>query len=370
MNPVRVAILGNREDTLVRPMAEGLERMVTRAGGEPMLLDGGLEALRRLGRQDVRTELRKLIREVPSERRFVDRLRSCQVIVVVDCAPRPYLRGVWEIEELRRLLPEKPIVLYDLSYLGTRPSMPRWLRDGNPARGLPPGGFGLERFDWYLCASLVTEIGLPAEPQPCSVIGVDLDDLSLWPERKREFRALIDFEQPPYAEERARQIRACEETGTPYTALQGRYEMEEIRKIYRQTSIYFLAGRESFGLPICELQACGSYVLTPHAAWAPSHWLKEDPRAPGPGRLSPNFVVYGNSHDDLKGEIARLKATHDPLRVFDTFLRFQPQHFRGNIPELAGFLEQIASGQIHSERHHEHPALKSQSLVPEPVSSI
>ena len=367
MKPVRVAILGNRDDSFVRPMAEGLARMVTRAGGEPVLHDAGLEALRRLGRQDVRTELRKLIREVPSKRRFVDRLRSCQVIVVVDSAPRPFLRGVWQIEKLRRLLPEKPIVLYDLSYLGTRPSLPGWIRNGHPAKGLPPGGFGLERFDWYLCASLVAEIGLPAEPQPCSVIGVDLDDLTLWPERKREFRALIGFEQAPHAAERALQIQACEETGTPYTVLQGHYAMEEIRKIYRQASIYFLAGRESFGLPICELQACGSYVLTPDAAWAPSHWLKADVAVPGPGSLSPNFVVYGHGREGLKEEIARLKKTYDPQRVFDTFLRFHPQHFRGNVPALAGFLGQIASGQIHSERHHEHPALKSQVLAPEAV---
>jgi hypothetical protein len=55
MKPVRVAILGNREDSFVRPMAEGLERMVARAGGEPVLLPDGLEALGRLGEQNIRT---------------------------------------------------------------------------------------------------------------------------------------------------------------------------------------------------------------------------------------------------------------------------------------------------------------------------
>ncbi len=367
MKPVRVAILGNRDDSFVRPMSEGLERMVTRAGGQPDLIDTGLEALRRLGRQNVRTELRKLIREVPSERRFVDRLRACHVIVVVDSAPRPFLRGVWQIEELRRLLPEKPIVLYDLSYLGTRPSMPRWLREGNLEKGLPPGGFGLERFDWYLCASVVTEVGFPPDPQPCTVVGLDVDDLSLWPERKREFRALIDFEDPSDDGNRALQIRACEDTGTPYTALRGQYAIEDIRQIYRQTSLYFLPARQSFGLPICELQACGSYVLTPSAAWAPSHWLKTDLSVPGPGTLSPNFVVYGNGGGSLEDVIARLRTDYDPQRVFDTFLRFHPQLFRGNVPGLARFLEQIASGEIHSERHHDHPALKSQVMAPEPL---
>ncbi|MCA1609977.1 MAG: hypothetical protein LC780_03675 [Acidobacteria bacterium] len=358
MKPVRVAILGNRDDSFVRPMGEGLERMVARAGGEPVLLPDGLEGLRRLGEQNIRTELRRLIRDVPSERRFLNRVRDCNVIVVVDSTPRPFLRGVWQIEELRRLLPDKPIVLYDRFYLPTRGSWPRWIRDGNAAKGLAPGGFGLERFDWYLCASVVSETGFPAEPQPCSLIGVDLDDLTLWPGRKREFRALIDFEHAPDAEERAVQIRACEQTGTPYTALQGQYRIDEIREIYRRTSLYFLAKRESFGLPICELQACGSYVFTPYSSWTPSHGLKTDFGLSGPGQLSPNFIVYGNDPERLKKEIERIREAHDPQRVFETFLRFHPQLFRGDVPQLAAFLRQIASGEIHSERHLEHPALR------------
>ena len=135
----------------------------------------------------------------------------------------------------------------------------------------------------------------------CSVIGLDLDDGSLRPTPKDDFLALIDFERPSEMKERATQIAALEETKTPYVVLNGRYSISEIRKIYRQCSLYFVAFRESFGLPICELQACGAYVFTPYADWCPSHWIKPDLSAPGPGLLSPNFVVYDGDKDRLVG---------------------------------------------------------------------
>jgi hypothetical protein len=64
------------------------------------------------------------------------------------------MRGFWDDHQLRGLLPDTPIVLYDLLYLGTRREWARWLGQGNAAVGIPIGGnFGLERYDWYLSTS-------------------------------------------------------------------------------------------------------------------------------------------------------------------------------------------------------------------------
>jgi hypothetical protein len=122
---------------------------------------------------------------------------------------------------------------------------------------------GLNRYDWYLVVSVLSECPIPQGPQPYSLVGLNLNDGTLNPQPKGEFRALIDFAQPGHENERSIQIAACERTRTPYTVLEGSYSLEEIREIYRQSSIYFVAHRESFGIPICEVQACGSYV-SPH----------------------------------------------------------------------------------------------------------
>ena len=309
--------------------------MLLRVGAEADLVYDGLEMLARMpvrlglnvatGLGDaVKRSARHFLRSRPAYHRFLRRIRECDLIVVVDGLPHPFLRGALRLEQLRRQFPEKPIVLYDLFYLGTRGPWAKWIQDGNPDKSLPPGGHGLERFDWYLTASVVSEVALPAEPQPLSLIGVDLDDGTLHPEPKSEFLALLDFEHPPDMGERAIQILACAETGTKFEVLNGSYSIAEIRAMYRKSSVFFLSMRESFGLPICEVQACGAYVFTPHSNWQPAHWLKGDPHVPGPGTLSENFIVYGNDKEILKGQIERIKSSYDPARVTRIFRHEAP----------------------------------------------
>lgn len=145
-------------------------------------------------------------------------------------------------------------------------------------------------------ASVGTEVPLPPGPHFYSLIGLDLDDGTLFPDQRGEFRALIDFEQNrgKYPEYRKVQLEALELAGVDHEVLEGSYSIEEIRAIYRRTSIYFLASSEAFGFPICELQACGSLVFTPDMYWPASHWLGDDYYAKREPRLSPNFVMYEN----------------------------------------------------------------------------
>ena len=360
---MNVAILGNRAASFVRPMSEGLARMFQALGVQPKIFYDGLRDLNRLppriGRYlrehreggYCRTLARYLFREFPALASLRE-LRAFDLVVVVNSLPDVFLKRFFRDDTLRALLPHTPIVLYDVFYLPTRGPWAQWLKEGRQERGIDqPGNWGMERYDWYLCSSVVSEYPMPAGPQPCSVIGLNLDDGTLVPGEKSEFAALIDFEQPQHMKERCIQIQACEETGTPYVVLHGRYPVEKIREIYRRSSLYFVAHRESFGLPICELQACGSYIVTPYANWCPSHWLKDDLAQPGPGTLSPNFVVYDNDKNVLIDRILQIKARYKATEVVDTFHRYHPQLFYGDMDALSAFVRGVKSGSIHSNSH-------------------
>jgi len=112
-----------------------------------------------------------------------------------------------------------------------------------------------------------------------------------------------------------------------------------------------LAHRESFGLPISEVQACESCIFTPYTRWAPGHFIKDDPYQVGEGRLSDNFVVYNNDLDKLKTAILEKKANFDPNKVKEIFLQNQPQFFHGNKEELKNFVNKLEDGEITGQSH-------------------
>jgi hypothetical protein len=313
----------------------------------------------------IKNALKYFIREAPSFYPFLKQLRQFDVIIIVNSLVPAFMNEFFRDEALRYWLPPIPIVLYDVLYLPTRGPWEKWLREGNPSAGIAqPGNWGLERYDWYLVASVVSECPLPTGPQPYSLVGLNFIHDSLRVEPKKEFIALIDFEIPEHMVERAIQVLACEETKTKYSVLHGRYSLEDIRWHYRHSSIFFLAHRESFGLPICEVQACGSYVFTPYANWCPSHWLKADLAHPGPGTLSRNFVAYNNDKQFLINEIERIKSSYDPYEVLNTFKNIHPQLYRGDLEELKQFVRMVESGKIHSQCHREYSHITCDYIGP------
>jgi len=347
-------------------MAEGLQRMFSRAGVNSSIFVEGLADLERLpdtfhryirenGPGSVRIArriARYLLIEAPALYRLVRKLQRFDVIVVVNSIPKAFMRSFFKDATLRGLVPHVPIVLYSLFYLPTRGLWNTWLQHGNPKRGVPSGGnWALERYDWYLCASDVSDTAMPPGPQPYTVVGLDLDDRTLFPEPKEDFVALIDFECPEYMAERAVQIQACEQSHTKYIVLNGRYSINRIRSIYRKTSAYFPAMRESFGLPICELQACGSNILTPYARWCPSHTLKANCHVDGLGQLPPNFIVYDNDVATLVAELHRLRQTANPLQVVSDFRQCHPQFFSGDDEAVSDFVAKVRDGIITSRSH-------------------
>lgn len=347
--------------------------MLRSCGAEPVLFTDGLENLALRQSVDfgsLKAFAGSAARLSASRRRFdefLSRLGGVDAIVVVANVPISFSKSVFpNIEVLRERLQNVPIVNYDLHYLPTLDSWARLLLRGEKTKLADEdlaifrkGGFGLERYDWYLMAAAGTELALPPGPQPFSLVGLDLDDGTLFPEQNGEFRALVDFEQNrgDYPRYRAAQLEALRLAGVDYAVLHGSYSREEIRAIYRQSSIYFLASAESFGLPICELQACGAKVFLPNAFWAASHWLGQDLYSERQPELSPNFVIYEDDANKLARRIDEVRSTYEASSVVQTFEEYQPHLFHGDLAEVKSFLNLLDSGQINSRLHTEHRSI-------------
>ena len=367
---MRVDILANDRASFIQPMAEGLARMVGQVGGEARVhLDGLAHLMRALSvdfgtpRSFVGSTL-KLAGNRREFNAFVDRLRGTDVIVVVANVPGAFSPSLYSnIELLRQLLPRVPIVNYDLHYL---PMLTSWSRmillDEQTKLGpehleyFRKGKFGLERYDWYLMVSVGTEVQLPKGPHPYSLIGLNIDDGSLYPEHDGEFTALLDFDADAlhYPEMRRIQEEAVRKSGVKWMKLEGSYSRSEIRTLYRKAGAFLMSRTEAFGLGIAEVQACGSKVFLPDPYWAVAHWLGDNFYEVREPRLTSNFVLYENSVDALAFDLRACAESFDPGAVRETLIREQPKYYYGDLDQLRSFLDRVASEEIHSQLHHEH----------------
>lgn len=333
--------------------------MFTKIGVESVILYDGLASLpQKQAADNVSTpswkgRLRQMVKEGDtwlSYRRLLRDLRSVNFVVIVATLPGTFLETFFDDERLRRDVPHLPIISYGNLYLGTRPYWAKWLLENNTAKvGVKGRHWGLDRYDYYLCTTEMSEDPVPPGAEAFSAIGINFEDPTLFVEQGKPFEALIDFEQAGQLPERAVQVLACVEADIPFKVLHGRYTISDIRKIYCRSSVYFVAFRESFGMPICELQACGALVLTPYVDWCPSHYLEKP--GSGAGQLPENFIVYNNDKRQLVNELKRLKRTHDPTRTLEKFKSEQPHFYYGNIEELARFVELVRNGEITSKSH-------------------
>ena len=338
--PLKIAVLGNLKPGYICPMTQGLSRMLSERCVHSEVFPRGLNLLLHS------PGIKGLIKHA-GFRAYMKRLAGFDAIIVVQHL-RDAFRSTLQVEPLRLLLPDIPILLYDLTYLPTVGRWGPWLNPaGKDAWGSAPDLCrGLERYDWYLCVSQHNRLPMPTGPQPCSEIGIDLNDGSLFPEQGGSFRALIDFEREAFPEERQMQLEALQETGTEYTVLSGQYSIADIRAIYRTSSIYFIAHMESFGLPICEVQACGGLIMTPYADWCDAHKLSASPDG-----LPGNFVVYENDKEKLIQEINRLKQSSSPHTVLEKFKKTQGHFLTGNPDSLQSVLDRIDRGEITARSH-------------------
>ena len=348
---MKIAILGNLKPGYICPMTQGLASMLAEIRIDASVFPYGLNLL-------YQSSGIKGFIKYAAFRPYMSRLAEFDAIIVIQHL-RDAFRTSLLVEQLRVLLPHRPILLYDLTYLPTVGRWGPWMEPaGEELWGSGPDTYrGLTRYDWYLCVSQHNRLPMPSGDQPVSEIGIHLDDGSLFPEQNGTFRALIDFEREAYPNERRIQLEALEETGTEYVVLQGQYPIADIRAIYRTCSIYFLAHMESFGLPICEVQACGCRVMTPDAGWCDAHRLS---RPNTSAELPPNFIVYENDKAKLVEEINRLKRSPPPQTVMDQFRQYHGHFLTGNLDALQNVLDRISRGEITAQSHLDYETMTAE----------
>lgn len=267
-------------------------------------------------------------------------LKECDCIIVVNNCPSAF-KKCKRLDYLRKIF-SKPIVNYDFHYL---PNQGWW-------KYMYKDCLGLERFDWYLPVGLVTEFPVPTEiPKIYSCIGMNVNSDDLYPEQK-DFFVLLDFPRSGHEQRRKEEKQLLESMKIKYIELNGRYTTEQIRSIYRKTSVYLLSFRESFGLPIVELQLCGAKIFTPYAEWVPAHCLNKDihKKIDGHYHLGNNFVVY---HDEkgLKNALLSVRKNFNASANVQMFKKDYPLYDRISQEQLNIFISKINTGLITCESH-------------------
>jgi hypothetical protein len=340
---VKIAIITRSDDRSPKVLALGLQDMLHQLGVQSDIFfeTGMLMRLQpwwRPGRFSV-PFIKKLYRKYSQWRNDHDllgKLQQYDAVILSECTPNAFWKNYYNIEKLRAIS-GKPVLLYEVYYLGNAPTqMARLQAAGDP---------GIERFDWHFAVTEVTELRSVPAP-PWSAIGLNLRHTGLKPHTKPSFSVLVDFAQPGYEQYRREQLQALEASGISYKLLEGTYSMDEIRELYRQCSALLIQFPEAFGLPIAECLATGAYIITPSSAWPMSWRLDEQPGVHTEGELPSCFKVYHNV-EELEQLLSLLQQNHNPqttpFEVFENYIQHYPQFYKGDAEALKQALQQVIS---------------------------
>lgn len=357
---MKIIIFADKSYNFIRPLADGLHHTLIEMGHDSQIWYDGIYWLQqeKLWRVFLKDLYRILMNLYHLEYLYILRfwnlftffnsrrkkaLKDCDFVVVVKNCPAIF--SVHERMDYIRKTFEKPVVNYDFHYMPNQAWWGRILKR--------PRHRGLEQFDWYLPVGLVTEFAIPTEiPQIYNCIGMDVNSIELQPDQK-DFLVLFDFPRKGHEQQRSNEKELLESEGINYIELKGRYTRKKIRSIYRRTSVYIVSSRESFGLPIIELQLCGAKVLVPHKEWVPAHYLDKSPFKNGIGNLGSNFLVYRNN-DELISILNQLRKSINYEQNILSFRREYPFYNYINKKELEAFLNKIKDGQINANSHLEY----------------
>lgn len=363
---MKFIIFADKNYNYRKPMADGLYKHLISLGHDVEILYDGNYWLSKIPLWKVLiTDIFKALMNIKSKKRLYflrfwsmvnfnrnhkNKILDADCLIVVDNCPNVYYKNCLSRLEILRKEYKGPIVNYDLHYL---PNQGWYVM----IKEKDSDNFGLERFDWYLPASLVTEYAIPREiPQIYNCIGFDLHSDDLKPEQD-EFLAVLDFEHAGYEKERSIQIKALELTNTKYICLKGRYTRDEIRALYRKCSIFFTSVRESFSLPVIEVQLCGGIIATPYAKWLPAHFLNKSIYEKGVGTLGRNFIVYENNLETLIQSIKKCKEEFNAINNINNFRNDYPSYYSINDKSLNDFCNSVNNGFISKQKHNEFSEL-------------
>jgi len=358
---MRVVILSNDKPSFQKPMADGLARILQNNSVTTKVLYEGLDSLefpyvsfrsrlisftKRLLKSLFKSNKLLFINRSIGIEKLIKRIKDFDAVIVIAHFPSTMAKRNLVGLEIIRERTTVPIINYDLVFVNNADGWFKKIKEEDRF-----GGFtGLERFDYYLVASDNCEIPVnPIAGFPYLKMGLDLRSRFL-KTHKQEFNVLLDFPRIGFESYRLLQKEVLDELSIPYRELKGTYSPSDIRKIYSSSSAFFLSFRETFGLPIVELQLCGAKIFLPYSHWAPSHYLKKSDE-PGVGKLGSNFIVYGNDRNKLKSELLNLRTSFNSRENLFLFKTEYPDFEKCNMEGVKKFISLLESGQINASSH-------------------
>ncbi|HEY4875338.1 MAG TPA: hypothetical protein VIH86_07185 [Puia sp.] len=341
---MKIAILSRPGDCFPNIISIGLSNMLTQLKKEHKIFYDAIPFLMRLlpltekprhWSNSFQFRIRNKIKYYNHDKKFLKELKEYDIFILSECVPNAFWKNYLAIETFKKAVKNKPVLCYLDAYLENAPRHKKMLLDDKDA--------GISRYNFNLCPSPVTEI-TNADRSNWSAIGIDLTKSDLSPVKKKEFIAVLDFSQPGYEVQRQQQQKALQKLNIKTIALEGRYKIEEIRKIYREASVFFLSFPETFGLPIAECLACGTKIFTPESGWPMSWRLNKNPESWANGELPDCFTVYDNE-DDLVNQLQKMRDSYDleksPQLVFNTFINHYSTFYYGDVNALQVVLDKF-----------------------------
>lgn len=340
---VKVAICTRTGDCFPNIISRGLSDLLNQLRIEHKVFDNSIPFLMRLlplnekptrWHNSFHYRVYNKLKYHKQDRQLLQQLKKFDIIILSECLPNAFWKNYLAIETLKEKL-NKPVLSYTDAYIENAPLHRKlWLGANDN---------GAERFAKNLCPSPVTELK-SKENDNWKAIGVNISVSGLKPVVKKEIIAVVDFAQKGYEAYREQQLSVLKKLGIKTIVLEGRYPIKQIREIYQQAAMFFLAFPETFGLPIAECLAGGAYIFTPQSGWPMAWRLDEQPMPWGPGKLADCFKVYANE-DELVHQLVEIIQHYDkektPLKVFDSFMRHYPTFYYGDGQALKEVLSSI-----------------------------
>ena len=370
---MRIAILSDDSASYTKPMAVSLNKMLNKINIKNEIFYNGTSALNYKIKKNLSERIKeiakKIINSFIKDRYIIPSFKELLILkkklikfdAIIVCAAIPtslaknYYNGIIFLRKYLKI----PIINYDVHFWATMDGK-MFIKNLNTQSKW--GGFsGFDRFDYYLTASNISEIPVKKISWPVSVVGSNFTNKYLQP-RQKKFKALIDFKRKKYLYERDIQIKILKKLKIPFTILSKKYNHSEICKIYSDHSIYFLAHRESFGLPIVELQNCGCYIFTQYRRWAPSHYINKSIYSRGEGNLNNNFIIYNNKPLLLEKKIKEIRSNYSAKKVVKEFIKKNNNLYKGNLNNMRMFIKKLKSNKINYNSHQNYKNLEKHIL--------
>lgn len=343
---MKVAILSRPGDCFPNIIATGLSEMLKELNVESKIFYDAIPYLMRLlpfsekpkrWSNNFHFRVYNKLKNYKQDKALFREISQYEVIILAECLPNAFWKNFLAIETFKKKLGQKPVIPYLDAFIGNAPLHTKMWFDGDD--------YSAERYVYHLCPAECTEISLP-DKSNWKAIGINISRSGLHPVKKNGFTAVVDFAQNGYESYRQQQLSVLQELGINTIVLEGRYPIAEIREIYKQASVFFLAFPETYGLPIAECLASGSYIFTPDSGWPMSWRLNKDPMPWGPGTLPECFKVY-NGREDLSKQLIGLRNNYDtantPVSVHDCFMKYYRSFYYGDSQALLSVLKKFGT---------------------------